>query len=305
MQKEDFILSKEYIIFLSLIFIMLIFAVGKRENTESKYKEIIDEKILNDEKIEKLAKDISKKQEELEAAQLELVKLKSGLKGSTEAKLGKIKISNFNDEIELEKNEKNEKNSDLVSLGTRKNTSFSSKKIEIGKDKNNYNYNANSVNENIVIGNQKLSLEKSDLTNKMLNLSKIKNYKILWPVDSENITSEFGDRHHPVLKQMKFHRGIDIAGKKGETVRASFNGIVTFAGEKGEYGYMVELERDDGLRVRYAHLDKMNVVVNQLVSEGEKIGEVGNTGMTTGAHLHFEIIIDSIPVNPLKFKYFK
>ena len=282
---------------------MLIFAVGKRENTESKYKEIIDEKILNDEKIEKLAKDISKKQEELEAAQLELVKLKSGLKGSTEAKLGKIKISNFNDEIELEKNEKNEKNSDLVSLGTRKNTSFSSKKIEIGKDKN--NYNMNSVNENIVIGNQKLSLEKSDLTNKMLNLSKIKNYKILWPVDSENITSEFGDRYHPVLKQMKFHRGIDIAGKKGETVRASFNGIVTFAGEKGEYGYMVELERDDGLRVRYAHLDKMNVVVNQLVSEGEKIGEVGNTGMTTGAHLHFEIIIDSIPVNPLKFKYFK
>lgn len=302
MRKEDFILSKEYIIFLSLIFIMLIFAVGKRENTESKYKEIIDEKILNDEKIEKLAKDISKKQEELEAAQLELVKLKSGSKESVEAKLGKIKISNFNDEIELEKNEKNR---DLVSLGTRKNTSFSSKKIEIGKDKNNYNYNANSVNENIVIGNQKLSLEKSDLTNKMLNLSKIKNYKILWPVDSENITSEFGDRYHPVLKQMKFHRGIDIAGKKGETVRASFNGIVTFAGEKGEYGYMVELERDDGLRVRYAHLDKMNVVVNQLVSEGEKIGEVGNTGMTTGAHLHFEIIIDSIPVNPLKFKYFK
>lgn len=300
MRKEDFILSKEYIIFLSLIFIMLIFAVGKRENTESKYKEIIDEKILKDEKIEKLAKDISKKQEELEAAQLELVKLKSGSKESAEAKLGKIKISNFNDEIELGKNDKNR---DLVSLGTRKNTSFSSKKIEIGKDKN--NYNTNSVNENIVIGNKKLSLEKSDLTNKMLNLSKIKNYKILWPVDSENITSEFGDRYHPVLKQMKFHRGIDIAGKKGETVRASFNGIVTFAGEKGEYGYMVELERDDGLRVRYAHLDKMNVVVNQLVSEGEKIGEVGNTGMTTVAHLHFEIIIDSIPVNPLKFKYFK
>ena len=200
---------------------------------------------------------------------------------------------------------KDEKNRALVSLGTRKNKSFSSRKIEIGKDKNNYNYNANSVNENIVIGNQKLSLEKSNLTNKTLNLSKIKNYKILWPVDSENITSEFGDRYHPVLKQMKFHRGIDIGAKKGEIVKASFNGIITFAGEKGEYGYMVELERDDGLRVRYAHLDKMNVVVNQLVSEGENIGEVGNTGMTPGDHLHFEIIIDSIPINPLKFKYFK
>lgn len=302
MRKENFVLNREYIIFIFLIFIMLVFAVGKRENSESKYKNIMEEKILNDEKIEKLVKDISKKQEELENAQLELVKLKSETKGSAEAKLGKIKISNFNDEMEGEKDEKNRA---LVSLGTRKNKSFSSRKIEIGKDKNNYNYNANSVNENIVIGNQKLSLEKSDLTNKTLNLSKIKNYKILWPVDSENITSEFGDRYHPVLKQMKFHRGIDIGAKKGEIVKASFNGIITFAGEKGEYGYMVELERDDGLRVRYAHLDKMNVVVNQLVSEGEKIGEVGNTGMTTGDHLHFEIIIDSIPINPLKFKYFK
>ena len=91
MRKENFVLNREYIIFIFLIFIMLVFAVGKRENSESKYKNIMEEKILNDEKIEKLVKDISKKQEELENAQLELVKLKSETKGSAEAKLGKMK----------------------------------------------------------------------------------------------------------------------------------------------------------------------------------------------------------------------
>ncbi len=300
MRKENFILNREYIIFISLIFIMLVFAVGKRENSESKYKNIMEEKILNDEKIEKLVKDISKKQKELENAQLELVKLKKNSKENIENKLEKIKIINFNDEIEMNEIEENK---NRVSLNMRENMKDSKKKIEI--DKKISNLNENNIKSNNFIENQKLSLDKSNLVNRTLNLSKIKNYKILWPVESENVTSQFGDRYHPVLKQMKFHRGIDIGAKKGETVKASFNGIVTFAGEKGEYGYMVELERDDGLKVRYAHLDKIEVVTNQLVSEGEKIGEVGSTGMTTGNHLHFEIIIESVPVDPMRFKYFR
>lgn len=300
MRKENFVLNREYIIFIFLIFIMLVFAVGKRENSESKYKNIMEEKILNDEKIEKLVKDISKKQEELEAAQLELVKLKKNSKENIENKLGKIKIINFNDEIEMNGIGENK---NRASLNMRENMKGSKKKIEI--DKKISNLNENNIKGNNFIENQKLSLDKSNLVNRTLNLSKIKNYKILWPVESEIITSQFGDRYHPVLKQMKFHRGVDIGAKKGETVKASFNGIVTFAGEKGEYGYMVELERDDGLKVRYAHLDKIEVVTNQLVSEGEKIGEVGSTGMTTGDHLHFEIIIESVPVDPMRFKYFR
>lgn len=300
MRKENFVLNREYIIFIFLIFIMLVFAVGKRENNESKYKNIMEEKILNDEKIEKLVKDISKKQEELENAQLELVKLKKNSKENIENKLGKIKIINFNDEIEMNGIGENK---NRASLNMRENMKGSKKKIEI--DKKISNLNENNIKGNNFIENQKLSLDKSNLVNRTLNLSKIKNYKILWPVESEIITSQFGDRYHPVLKQMKFHRGVDIGAKKGETVKASFNGIVTFAGEKGEYGYMVELERDDGLKVRYAHLDKIEVVTNQLVSEGEKIGEVGSTGMTTGDHLHFEIIIESVPVDPMRFKYFR
>lgn len=300
MRKENFVLNREYIIFIFLIFIMLVLAVGKRENTESKYKNIMEEKILNDEKIEKLVKDISKKQEELENAQLELVKLKKNSKENIENKLEKIKIINFNDEIEMNGIGENK---NRASLNMRENMKSSKKKIEI--DKKISNLNENNIKSNNFIENQKLSLDKSNLVNRTLNLSKIKNYKILWPVESEIITSQFGDRYHPVLKQMKFHRGVDIGAKKGETVKASFNGIVTFAGEKGEYGYMVELERDDGLKVRYAHLDKIEVVTNQLVSEGEKIGEVGSTGMTTGDHLHFEIIIESVPVDPMRFKYFR
>lgn len=300
MRKENFVLNREYIIFIFLIFIMLVFAVGKRENNESKYKNIMEEKILNDEKIEKLVKDISKKQEELENAQLELVKLKKNSKENIENKLEKIKIINFNDEIEMNGIGENK---NRASLNMRENMKSSKKKIEI--DKKISNLNENNIKSNNFIENQKLSLDKSNLVNRTLNLSKIKNYKILWPVESEIITSQFGDRYHPVLKQMKFHRGVDIGAKKGETVKASFNGIVTFAGEKGEYGYMVELERDDGLKVRYAHLDKIEVVTNQLVSEGEKIGEVGSTGMTTGDHLHFEIIIESVPVDPMRFKYFR
>lgn len=300
MRKENFVLNREYIIFIFLIFIMLVFAVGKRENSESKYKNIMEEKILNDEKIEKLVKDISKKQEELENAQLELVKLKKNSKENIENKLGKIKIINFNDEIEMNGIGENK---NRASLNMRENMKSSKKKIEI--DKKISNLNENNIKSNNFIENQKLSLDKSNLVNRTLNLSKIKNYKILWPVESEIITSQFGDRYHPVLKQMKFHRGVDIGAKKGETVKASFSGIVTFAGEKGEYGYMVELERDDGLKVRYAHLDKIEVVTNQLVSEGEKIGEVGSTGMTTGDHLHFEIIIESVPVDPMRFKYFR
>ena len=226
--------------------------------------------------------------------------MKKNSKENIENKLEKIKIINFNDEIEMNEIEENK---NRVSLNMRENMKDSKKKIEI--DKKISNLNENNIKSNNFIENQKLSLDKSNLVNRTLNLSKIKNYKILWHVESENVTSQFGDRYHPVLKQMKFHRGIDIGAKKGETVKASFNGIVTFAGEKGEYGYMVELERDDGLKVRYAHLDKIEVVTNQLVSEGEKIGEVGSTGMTTGNHLHFEIIIESVPVDPMRFKYFR
>ena len=125
--------------------------------------------------------------------------------------------------------------------------------------------------------------------------------KILWPVKSGKITSKFGNRNHPVLKSVKFHRGVDIAVSLGTPVYAGIRGIVTFAGKRGNYGNLIEIEGSDGIKVRYAHLSKIDVVAGQRVSDGEKVAETGNTGMSTGPHLHYEIIVDESPVNPLNF----
>ena len=125
--------------------------------------------------------------------------------------------------------------------------------------------------------------------------------KILWPVKSGRITSKFGNRNHPILKSVKFHRGVDIAVSLGTPVYAGIRGIVTFAGKRGNYGNLIEIEGSDGIKVRYAHLSKIDVVAGQRVSDGEKVAETGNTGMSTGPHLHYEIIVDESPVNPLNF----
>ena len=127
--------------------------------------------------------------------------------------------------------------------------------------------------------------------------------KILWPVKYGKITSKFGNRNHPVLKSVKFHRGVDIAVSIGTPVYSGIKGKVTFAGRKGNYGNLVEIEGNNGIKVRYAHLNSVDVVTGQKVSDGEKVAETGNTGMSTGPHLHYEIIIDENPVNPLNFAH--
>ena len=127
--------------------------------------------------------------------------------------------------------------------------------------------------------------------------------KILWPVKYGKVTSKFGNRTHPVLKSVKFHRGVDIAVSIGTPVYSGIKGRVTFAGRKGNYGNLVEIEGNDGIKVRYAHLNSIDVVTGQKVSDGEKVAETGNTGMSTGPHLHYEIIIDENPVNPLNFAH--
>ena len=172
-----------------------------------------------------------------------------------------------------------------------------------GLNKKNYK---SSIKENVIeninvkniIDNQEVqriqNIQNENINNKNFG-------KILWPVKSGRITSKFGNRNHPVLKSVKFHRGVDIAVSLGTPVYAGIKGIVTFAGKRGNYGNLVEIEGSDGIKVRYAHLSKIDVVAGQRVSDGEKVAETGNTGMSTGPHLHYEIIVDDSPVNPLNF----
>jgi len=155
-----------------------------------------------------------------------------------------------------------------------------------------------NINVKNVVDNQEVQRIQNILNENINN----KNFgKILWPVKSGKITSKFGNRNHPVLKSVKFHRGVDIAVSLGTPVYAGIKGIVTFAGKRGNYGNLVEIEGSDGIKVRYAHLSKIDVIAGQRVSDGEKVAETGNTGMSTGPHLHYEIIVDDSPVNPLNF----
>lgn len=103
-----------------------------------------------------------------------------------------------------------------------------------------------------------------------------------WPVKGK-VTSEYGQRGG------RMHNGIDIGAPIGKKIAAAAGGDVTFAGWKGGYGKTVEIDHGDGTVTRYAHLAMMKVSEDDRVSRGDKIGEIGMTGSTTGPHLHFEV----------------
>ncbi|MFN3604181.1 MAG: peptidoglycan DD-metalloendopeptidase family protein [Leptonema sp. (in: bacteria)] len=116
------------------------------------------------------------------------------------------------------------------------------------------------------------------------------------------ITSFFGYRNHPLYGYRQFHGGIDIA-LNFQRVTAARDGIVYFAGFMGGYGLAVIIKHDSKFKTLYAHLSKIFVKEGQIVRTGTPIGISGNTGFSTGPHLHFEIIYNGIPVNP--FVYIK
>ena len=225
------------------------------------------------------------------------------------AEKGMEEISSFVD-LSVELNKGHNK-SNLINKETII-SDISNKRTKSESTKNNYRNEDNSENIEVKVitdneNNQndfeeeEIKITKEDI--RKLDLSKIESYELYWPVVSTKITSEFGNRMHPVLKENRFHRGVDISSVKGAAVNSGVKGIVTYAGVKGNYGNMIEVRRNDGLKVRYAHLSKIEVRVGQTVYEGDKIGEVGSTGMATGPHLHYETLIEDIPVDPMKFKY--
>jgi len=119
-----------------------------------------------------------------------------------------------------------------------------------------------------------------------------------WPVYGP-ITSRFGYR--VIFGASDFHEGVDIGATWGTPVRAPADGIVTFAGWKGTYGWAVELAHDMGFATLYGHLSVYNVEVGDRVKAGTVIGHVGNTGKSTGPHLHYEIMFYGTAVDPLKY----
>ena len=121
------------------------------------------------------------------------------------------------------------------------------------------------------------------------------------PINGGRLTSTFGGRRDPITGRSSSHSGTDWAVPKGTAVYASSGGIVTKASWGGSYGNVIFIKHPDGRETRYAHLSKILVSTGQTVKQGQKIALSGNTGRSTGPHLHFEIRINGSPVNALKY----
>ena len=123
----------------------------------------------------------------------------------------------------------------------------------------------------------------------------------LKPISGGRLSSGFGKRKAPKRGASTFHRGIDWATPVGTAVCASSGGVVSRAGWGSGYGYVVMIEHPDGKQTRYGHLSKILVKSGQSVKQGQKIALSGNTGVSTGPHIHFEILVNGVQVNPLKY----
>ena len=121
------------------------------------------------------------------------------------------------------------------------------------------------------------------------------------PVDGVRLTSSYGMRNHPILRQRRQHNGVDLAAARGTPVYATADGRIGRAERFSSYGNYVQIEHGGDLQTRYAHLSSYTVQAGELVQRGDLIGYVGSTGRSTGPHLHYEVRVDGEPVNPIPY----
>ena len=124
------------------------------------------------------------------------------------------------------------------------------------------------------------------------------------PLDGARLSSNFGMRKHPISGFNKMHKGIDFAAPIGTPIYAGGNGIVEYVGTNGGYGKYIRIRHNNEYKTAYAHLNsyKKGISKGVRVNQGEVIGYVGNTGRSTGPHLHYEIIYQNKQINPLTLK---
>lgn len=115
------------------------------------------------------------------------------------------------------------------------------------------------------------------------------------------VTSGYGMRVDPFTGLPQFHAGIDFSARMGAKVMATADGMVIFSGKKGAYGQVIEIEHETGFVTKYAHLSERHVNVGAKVRRGQLIGNVGNSGRSTGPHLHYEVRLRQVSQNPQRF----
>ncbi len=152
------------------------------------------------------------------------------------------------------------------------------------------------------VDNSRLNSMMIDLDR--LNLLRIAASKVPLAVpvkDAFRLTSGFGVRRDPKGAGRRMHAGIDFAAPRGTALYATADGVVTAAGPERGYGNVVRIQHDLGFETVYAHQSKVRVRVGQKVSRGDRIGDMGTTGRSTGVHLHYEVRVNGTAVNPLPY----
>jgi murein DD-endopeptidase MepM/ murein hydrolase activator NlpD len=122
----------------------------------------------------------------------------------------------------------------------------------------------------------------------------------IWPTRGW-VTSDFGTRLDPYSAERKMHQGLDIATPHGQPVYSPSDGTVVFTGTEGGYGKVLVVDHGYGVKTRYGHLSEIHVRLGDRIKRGDKVASVGNTGRSTGPHLHYEVRVNGIPENPRKF----
>lgn len=135
-----------------------------------------------------------------------------------------------------------------------------------------------------------------------------RNTPLGWPCEG-NVTSPFGYRVHPITKQPDFHSGLDVANNRGTPIKVTADGVIKYAGWQQNYGQVIVVEHKYGFRTVYAHLSLIKVKVGQKVKRGNVIGLMGDTGSSTGPHVHYEVWKNDSLQNPIRYvdpeKFFK
>lgn len=121
------------------------------------------------------------------------------------------------------------------------------------------------------------------------------------PITKGWLSSKYGTRNDPFTGKPEFHKGVDLAGKEGSDIISVAAGVVSWAGKRYGYGNLVEVTHGNGYVTRYGHAKEVLVKVGQTIKKGDKIALMGNTGRSTGPHVHFEVWVDGRTVDPAKY----
>jgi len=182
-------------------------------------------------------------------------------------------------------------------------------------DMNDYDSIVNSTNERISRLDQGLEKESYILNNLVQTAydhqEMLTHIPAIQPIDNDDLkrtASGWGYRIHPIYKIRKFHYGLDFTAKTGTPIYSTADGKIQYAIKATEkasqgYGNLIIIDHGYGYRTLYAHMSKFNVKVGEEVKRGEVIGFVGNTGISTGPHLHYEVIKDGRKVNPVHYLF--